>query len=85
MFEDETVDIICPKCGHRNSLLIRAIETNAESHIVCAGCEIGVKVETGEFQHRLDQVRQELEEIQREAGRESSRPAPRRAKDDFQI
>jgi len=85
MFEDETVDIVCPKCGHRNSLLVREVEAKTESHIVCAGCKVGVKVEAEEFQHRLDQVRQELEEIQREAQRENGEPPPRRAKDDYQI
>jgi uncharacterized Zn finger protein (UPF0148 family) len=85
MFEDETVDIVCPRCGHRNSLLVREVEAKTESHIVCAGCKVGVKIEAGEFQQRLDQVRKELEEIQREAQRESSDPAPRRAKDDYQI
>ncbi len=85
MFEDETVDIACPQCGHRNSLLVREVEAQAESHIVCANCKVGVKVEAKGFQQRLDQVRQELEDIQREAQREGDKTKPRRAKDDYHI
>jgi transcription elongation factor Elf1 len=85
MFEDETIDIACPNCGHRNSVLVREIEANAESHIVCEKCKVGVKIEARDFQQRLDQVRKELEEIQREARSESNKPGPRRAKDDYQI
>jgi hypothetical protein len=85
MFEDETVDIICPKCGHRNSLLVREIEEHSESHIVCASCKVGVKVEAQGFQRRLDQVRKELAEIEREALNEHGEPKVRRSKDDYQI
>jgi hypothetical protein len=85
MFEDETVDIMCPQCGHRNALLIREIEENSESHIVCASCKVGVKVEAQGFQRRLDQVRKELEEIKREALNENDEPKARRSKDDYQI
>jgi transcription elongation factor Elf1 len=85
MFEDETVDIICPKCGHRNSLLIREIEEHSESHIACASCKVGVKVEAQGFQRRLDQVRKELEEIEREALNENDERKVRRLKDDYQI
>ena len=85
MFEDETIDIACPKCGQRNSLLVREIEAKAESHIVCEGCRAGVKIEAREFQQRLDHLRQELEDMQRKAQRESKKPNLRRAKGDFQI
>jgi transcription elongation factor Elf1 len=85
MFEDETVDIHCPKCGHRNSLLVREVETKTESHIVCAGCKAGIKIEAKEFHQRLDQVRKELENIEREAHSQSQQPKPRQAKDDYQI
>jgi transcription elongation factor Elf1 len=85
MFEDETVDIACPRCGHRNSLLVREVEASAESHIVCANCKVGVKVEAREFQQRLDQVRKELEEIQRDADSENKKLKPRGTKDDYSI
>jgi hypothetical protein len=85
MFEDETLDITCPKCGHLNTLLVHEIETKTESHIVCENCKVGVKIEAGEFQQRLDQVRRELEEMQREADSEDLKPKARRSKDDYQI
>jgi transcription elongation factor Elf1 len=85
MFEDETVDIACPKCGHRNSLLVREFEAKTESHIVCENCKVGVQIEAREFQQRLNQVGKELEDMQREAHRESRKPNPRRTKDDYQI
>ena len=85
MFEDETVDIVCHQCGHRNSVLVREVEAKTESHIVCAGCKVGVRIEAGEFQRRLDQVRKELEDMQREAHRDSGKPNPQRTKDDYQI
>ena len=85
MFEDDTLDITCPKCGHLNTLLVREVETKTESHIVCENCKVGVKIEAGEFQQRLDQVRKELEEMQREADSEGKTPKSRRSKDDYQI
>jgi len=48
-------------------------------------CKTGVKVEANEFRHRLDQVREELEALERDAKREA-KPKPKRPpKDDFQI
>jgi transcription elongation factor Elf1 len=85
MFEDETVDIACPNCGHRNSLLVREVEAKTESHIVCNNCKAFVKIETEGFQQRLDQVRKELADIEREARRDTDKPKPRRAKDDYEI
>lgn len=83
MFEDETIDIKCPQCGHLNSLLVREFEAASESHVVCVGCRAAVKVEAHEFHRRLDDVRKELEELERKAGR--GMPKPRSAKDDYQI
>ncbi len=83
MFEDETVDIACPKCGHPNSILVRDFEANSEARINCHHCGVTVKVEAEEFRQRLASVRKELEEIQVEARRASRSRRPR--KDDFQI
>lgn len=85
MFEDETIDISCPQCGHRNSVLVRDIEANTESHIVCEKCKVHIKIEARGFQERLDQVRKEVEELQRHAQSENKKPNSRRAKDDYQI
>jgi transcription elongation factor Elf1 len=85
MFEDETIDIACPQCGHRNSLLVREVETKVESHIVCENCKVGIKIEARGFQERLDEVRKELEEIEREAHNENKKLKSRRVKDDYQI
>ena len=82
MFEDETVDIACPKCGFMNSLLVKEIEAHGETHIVCQGCKVGVKVEASEFQHRLHEIDDEVEAMQAEA-RQAKSPKPR--KGDFQI
>jgi hypothetical protein len=83
MFEDETIDVACPKCSHRNPVLLREIEANDELHIICEKCKVGVKIEAKGFQQRLDEIRKELEEIQREAHLDN--PRPRRTKDDYQI
>ena len=85
MFEDETVDITCPKCGHLNSILVREFEAASESHIVCVSCKAAVKVEAHEFRQRLDEVRKELEDLQRDADRGAQKPKPRPSKDDYQI
>jgi DNA-directed RNA polymerase subunit RPC12/RpoP len=73
MFEDETVDIACPKCGHLNSILVHEFEEHAETHFVCIGCKVGVRVEANEFRQRLSQVRDELKELERGAAREAKK------------
>lgn len=85
MFEDETVDIACPNCGYKNSILVREFEKSAETHFVCESCKAGVKIEANEFRHRLEQVREELESLERDAARESKRKGKRPRKGDFQI
>jgi DNA-directed RNA polymerase subunit RPC12/RpoP len=82
MFEDETIDIACPKCGFKNSLLVRELEQTSETHIVCQSCKVGVIVEASEFQHRLNEINNEVEAMEVEA-RHSKNPKPR--KGDFQI
>jgi peptide subunit release factor 1 (eRF1) len=84
MFEDETVDIACPKCGHKNPILVREFEQNAPAHFACAGCGVGLKIDADEFRGRLEQVRKELEELEREAD-EARRKTRRPRKGDFQI
>ena len=85
MFEDESVDVACPQCGQRNSVLVRAIEEQAEIHIVCAKCGAHVKLEANEFRARLDQVSAELHELEREAARDPGAKTRRPRKDDFNI
>jgi Zn finger protein HypA/HybF involved in hydrogenase expression len=82
VFEDETIDIACPKCGHNNPALVREFEGSAEIHLVCEKCKAGLRIEAGEFKHRLEQVAREAEELEREAKRGKAR---RSRKDDFQI
>ena len=84
MFEDETVDIACPKCGHKNPILVREFEQNAQAHFACAGCRVGIKIDADEFRGRLEQVRKELEELEREAD-DARRKTKRPRKGDFQI
>jgi transcription elongation factor Elf1 len=84
MFEDETVDVACPQCGQKNSVLVRDFEANAEVHLTCQSCGVAVKIEAQEFRQRLDLVRKELEQIQIEAKR-AGRAGRRPRKDDFQI
>jgi phage FluMu protein Com len=84
MFEDETLDIACPKCAHLNSILIHEIEESAETHFVCIGCKAGVRIEASEFRKRLGQVRDELSDLERDAARESKK-GKRPRKGDFQI
>jgi transposase-like protein len=83
MFEDETVDLACPNCGQKNSILVREFETSSETRLSCHHCGVTFKVEAEEFRHRLALVRKELEEIQLEARRAGKNRRPR--KDDFQI
>jgi hypothetical protein len=85
MFEDETIDIACPKCGHRNPILVREFENSPEIHFACVNCKAGVKVEAKEFRQRLDEVLKEVQELEREAAKDSRRPAKRPRKGDFQI
>lgn len=84
MFEDETMDIACPKCGHLNSVLVHEFEQSAEAHFVCVECKVGVRIEAKEFRNRLGKVKEELEDLEREAAREA-RKGKRPKKGDFQI
>jgi len=84
MFEDETVDVKCPRCGHLNSVLVHELEAKTEAHIVCVGCQAHVLVEAKEFQQHLGKVRDELEELERDAARQALRGAPPK-KGDFEI
>ena len=84
MFEDETIDIDCPKCGHKNTMPVHDFEESAESHFVCEGCKAPVKVEGKHFHDRLDALRKELEELERDAARDT-RKTRKPGKDDFQI
>ena len=84
MFEDETVDVACPKCGHLNSILVHEFEASAETHFVCVGCKAGVRIEAKEFRQRLGQVRDELAELERGAARDAMK-GKRPKKDDFEI
>jgi hypothetical protein len=85
MFEDETVDIPCPKCGRKNSILVREFEETAETHFVCVGCQAGVRIEAKEFHDRLARVREELEDLERAAARATRTKGKRPRKGDFQI
>ncbi len=85
MFEDETISIACPQCGFKNSLLVREIEHTSESHIVCQGCQVGVKVEASEFQNRLNEISKEVETMSLEARRAGKKIQNRIRKGDFQI
>jgi transcription initiation factor IIE alpha subunit len=85
MFEDQTVDVNCPKCGHLNTILVREFEAQAETHFVCEGCKTGVKVEGSEFHDRLGKLQKELEELEREAARDNRTKGRRPRKGDFQI
>ena len=82
MFEDETILVACPKCSFKNEVLVRELEKVSELHVACGGCKVGLKLEAKEFQHKLDAMREELEEMELEAKREK-KPRPR--KGDFQI
>lgn len=84
MFEDETIDIACPECGHTNTLLVRDLEQHPECHFVCEGCKAGVKIDASEFQSRLEAIRAEVENLERSAEQASKRKA-RKVKGDFQI
>ena len=85
MFEDETIDIACPKCGFMNSLLVREFEQATEVHFVCPDCGVGVKIEASEFQQHLNQISKELENMTVEARQARRQSSNRRRKGDFQI
>ncbi len=83
MFDDETVDIVCPNCGRKNPILVRDVEDHSETRVNCHQCGAVVKVDAEDFRRRLAQVRQELEALQLEARRAGNSRRPR--KDNFQI
>ncbi len=85
VFEDETVDIACPKCGHKNTVLVRDFEETARARIVCESCKVGLRIEADEFRERLERVRKEVEELERNAEQDAKRKPRQRRKGDFQI
>ncbi|HUO05099.1 MAG TPA: hypothetical protein VMU16_07880 [Candidatus Binataceae bacterium] len=84
MYEDESIDVACPRCGHMNPILVREFEQAAEVHFVCSGCKAGVKVEAEQFRKQLEAVEDELKKLEREAAADT-RKTKRPRKDDFQI
>jgi hypothetical protein len=52
---------------------VHEFEEHAETHFVCIGCKVGVRVEANEFRQRLSQVRDELKELERGAAREAKK------------
>jgi transposase-like protein len=87
MFEDETVDVACPACGHRNALAVREFEDNPEQHFVCPGCKQHIRIDGTEFKGRLDAIRAEVLELERSSGHKPEKPAKRqkKPKDSWQI
>lgn len=84
MFEDETVAIACPNCGHKNHVLVRDPESTAETMVVCSNCHKTIKIELEGFHRHLDQVRAELDAIQHDAAPPKKKPSSS-SKDDYQI
>jgi len=82
MFEDETIDVACPKCGFKNTLLVQELEHASEAHFECHGCKARVKLDTSAFRHRLSEINEEVEKLETVA-RQQNKPKPR--KGDFQI
>jgi transposase-like protein len=85
MFDDETLDVACPKCGHSNPIPVREFEESSEAHFICKSCKVGFKVEAKEFRDRLGQIRKELDELEHDAAREAKRKPSRPRKGNFQI
>jgi hypothetical protein len=83
MFEEDSIDIACPQCGHWNSIPVRIFEDDPETHFMCEHCKAGVKVEANEFRAKLGEVRNELEVLERGAATQAKKKRPR--KGDFQI
>jgi len=83
MFEEETIAVACPNCAHKNSLLIREVESATEAEVTCGHCHRTIKLELEGFHKHLDQVRSELDAIQRDAVAPKKRGAS--SEDDYQI
>jgi len=84
MFEDETVAIACPNCGHKNALLVKEAETVPEAEVICVHCHQTIKIELEGLHRHLDEVRAELDAIQRDAVAPKKKPGSS-SKDDYQI
>jgi transcription elongation factor Elf1 len=85
VFEDETVDVCCPKCGHKNSILVHEFEEHTEAHLNCVGCSVRFRVDADEFHRGLEELRKELEDLERQARADEKQKRKGRRKDDFQI
>ncbi len=84
MFDDETVSLACPSCGHKNPILIRDAESAALTTFVCGGCRKILKIDLEGFHRHLDHVRAELDKIQNDAAAAKKRQGPG-SSDDYQI
>jgi hypothetical protein len=82
MFDDETIDIKCPGCGHRNPVPVREFESNPEQHIECERCKTHIRIEGTEFKHRLEEIDAEVKELERAGSAKLKRA---KNKGDFQI
>jgi len=54
MFDDASIDIPCPNCGHKNPKTIRWIKSHNE--LVCAGCNRTIALEKESLMRGLQQV-----------------------------
>lgn len=66
MFEDATIDIPCPGCGHKHRKTLGWIQAN--DHIACV-CGASIELEKSGLTRGLDEVEKSLSDFKRNLGR----------------
>jgi transcription elongation factor Elf1 len=59
----DTIEVLCPKCGHEISIRTRHIEANPNMHLTCPGCGVGIAFDARDLQAKMRKVRDELDKL----------------------
>jgi transposase-like protein len=62
LFEGQTVDVPCPKCGHAEPLSVPQLRN--DPRFTCSGCGTHVQIDASQFREGLEGVETELGNLQ---------------------
>lgn len=61
MFEDKSVSIPCPKCGHKTDQTIGWLKRH--DHFTCSGCGSSIKLDSNQFRTGISDVENSIRDM----------------------